>query len=157
LTRMPKFETRHHVPYSASQMYDLVADVESYPQFLPLCEVLRIRSRTPENGLDVLVCDMEVGYHAIRERFTTHVTLDAATCQILARYIDGPFRRLDNRWRFMDTPSGGSDVLFFIDYEFKSMLLQMLMGGMFDIAFRKFTAAFEERARKVYGPADSTA
>jgi coenzyme Q-binding protein COQ10 len=149
---MPKFETRHHVPYSARQMYDLVADVESYPEFLPLCDVLRIRSRAHENGLDVLVCDMEVGYHAIRERFKTQVSLDPTTSQILARYIEGPFRRLENRWRFVDTPTGGSDVHFFIDYEFKSMLLQMLMGGMFDLAFRKFTAAFEERARKIYGP-----
>jgi coenzyme Q-binding protein COQ10 len=148
---MPKFDTRHHVPYSAQQMYDLVADVEAYPEFLPLCEKLRIRTRTQDQDTTVLVCDMEVGYHAIRERFTTRVTLDASASRIDACYIDGPFRRLDNRWRFEDTPGGGSDVHFFVEYEFKSMLLQMLMGSMFDIAFRRFTAAFEDRARKVYG------
>jgi coenzyme Q-binding protein COQ10 len=149
---MPKFETRHPVAFSALQMYALVADVEAYPQFLPLCDALRVRSRAP-NGTsgELLVCDMEVGYGPIRERFSSRVTLDPDGQRIASTYLDGPFRRMDNRWEFLDTAAGRSDVVFFIDYEFKSMMLQMLMGSMFDIAFRRFTVAFEERARKVYG------
>jgi coenzyme Q-binding protein COQ10 len=151
---MPKFETRHPVAYSARQMYDLVADVEAYPEFLPLCDALKVRSRLPygERG-EVLTCAMDVGYGPIRERFTSRVTLDPDAQRINSTYIDGPFRRMDNRWQFQDTAAGRSDVTFFIDYEFKSMMLQMLMGSMFDIAFRRFTTAFEERARTVYGAA----
>jgi coenzyme Q-binding protein COQ10 len=148
---MPKFETRQRVPHSARQMYDLVADVERYPEFLPLCEALRIRSRTPDADGEVLLADMEVGYGAIREKFTSRVTLRPADLKIDVVYVEGPFRRMDNRWRFEDVAPEGSDVIFFIDYEFKSMLLQMLMGSMFDLAFRRFTGAFEARARKVYG------
>ena len=148
---MPRFETRRRVPYSARQMFDLVADVERYPEFLPLCETLRVRSRESKNGHDVLVADMEVGYGAIRERFTSRVALDPARSSILVNYIDGPFKRLENRWNFIDAADGGSDVVFLIDYEFKSIVLQMLMGGLFDTAFRKFTDAFEVRARRIYG------
>ena len=100
------------------------------------------------------MADMEVGYKAIRERFTSRVTLDPAASQILAEYIDGPFSHLTNRWTFVDLESNGNSVSrvdFFIDYAFKSRVLGLLMGGMFDIAFRKFTQAFEERASKVYG------
>jgi coenzyme Q-binding protein COQ10 len=146
---MPKFETRHPVRFTARQMYDLVADVEAYPQFLPLCEALSVRSRAAHGTGAVLVADMLVGYGPIRERFTSKVTLEPDALKIQSTYLDGPFRRMDNRWTFIDT-SDGSDVLFFIDYEFKSMMLQVLMGSMFDVAFRRFTAAFEERARKVY-------
>ena len=152
---MPQFETRRRLPYTARQMYDLVADVERYPEFLPLCDVLRIRSRAPKENGEELICDMEVGYFAIRERFKTRVLLDPAQSRIVANYIEGPFRQLENRWRFTDVAiasGGGSEVDFFIAYEFKSMLLQMLMGSMFDTAFRKFTDAFEQRARQVYGP-----
>ncbi len=149
---MPKFETRHPVTHTARQMYDLVADVEAYPQFLPLCEGLRVRTRTPTptHG-EVLVADMQVGYGLIRERFTSKVTLEPDTLFIGSTYLDGPFKRMDNHWRFHDTSAGRSEVVFFIDYEFKSMMLQMLMGSMFDLAFRRFTAAFEARAHKVYG------
>ena len=155
---MPKFETRHRVPYSARQMYDLVADVERYPEFLPLCEALRIRSRAPEGDGEILLADMEVGFGAIRERFTSRVVLDPPALRIASSYVDGPFRHMDNTWRFEEMAavagkSGGCEVVFFIDYEFKSVILQMLMGSMFDIAFRKFTTAFEDRARKVYGVA----
>ena len=146
---MPKFETRHLVRFTARQMYDLVADVEAYPQFLPLCEALSVRSRAPHGSGEVLVADMHVGYGPIRERFTSRVTLEPEALKIQSTYLDGPFRRMDNRWTFVDTPDG-SDVLFFIDYEFKSMMLQMLMGSMFDLAFRRFTTAFEERARTIY-------
>jgi coenzyme Q-binding protein COQ10 len=150
---MPKFETRHPVSHSARQMYDLVADIEAYPQFLPLCDALTIRTRTPNGTSETLIADMAVGYGPIHERFTSKVTLEPDTLRILSTYLDGPFRRMDNRWQFIDTDDGGSEVHFFIDYEFKSVVLQMLMGSMFDLAFRKFTLAFEERARRVYGAA----
>ncbi len=149
---MPKFETRHPVGHTARQMYDLVADVEKYPEFLPLCDALKVRARVPQGAAgEVLTCAMDVGYGPIKERFTSRVTLNPEALHIHSTYIDGPFRRMDNTWQFVDLSAGRSEVVFFIDYEFKSMMLQMLMGSMFDIAFRRFTAAFEERARKVYG------
>ncbi len=153
---MPKFETRRRVPHTARQMYDLVADVERYPQFLPLCNALRVRSRTPHaDGGEVLLAAMEVGFGAIRERFTSRVTLEPKALRILSAYVDGPFRHMDNRWTFIDAPDtpGSSDVVFFIDYEFKSTLLRILMGNMFDVAFRRFTDAFEKRAKTVYNVA----
>jgi coenzyme Q-binding protein COQ10 len=136
-------------------MYDLVADVEHYPEFLPLCESLRVLRRQPGTGegTEVLVAEMGVGYKAIRERFTTRVGLDRPNLKITAEYIDGPFRHLENRWAFKPGRDGGCDVDFFITYEFKSFALGLLMGKMFDRAFRKFTDAFESRADRVYGRA----
>jgi coenzyme Q-binding protein COQ10 len=148
---MPRFSTRRRVAFTAEQMFALVADVEQYPKFLPLCEALSVRERTRDaEGRDVLVAVMEAGYKAIRERFTSRVTLDGGANRILVTYLDGPFSRLDNVWTFVPTDDG-CEVDFFIDYEFKSFVLQMLMGAMFDQAFRKFTDAFEARARQVYG------
>lgn len=148
---MPRFSTRRRVAFSAEQMFALVADVEQYPKFLPLCEALVVRERTHDGeGREVLVAVMEAGYKAIRERFTSRVTLDRGQNNILVTYLDGPFSRLENIWTFVPVDRG-CDVDFFIDYEFKSFVLQMLMGAMFDQAFRKFTDAFEARARQVYG------
>ena len=151
---MPSFRVTRRVRHSAEQMYDLVADVERYPEFLPLCESLRVirRQDNPEGG-QVLVAEMGVGYKAIRERFTTRVSLDPGARKIVAEYIDGPFRHLENRWTFKDAEGGGCDVDFFITYEFKSRTLGLLMGSMFDRAFRKFTDAFEGRAARIYGAA----
>jgi coenzyme Q-binding protein COQ10 len=131
-------------------MFDLVADVEHYPQFLPLCEALSVRSRKERDGKVLLIADMTVGYKAIRETFTTQVLLNRAEHLIEVKYIDGPFRYLDNRWRFEETATG-SNVHFFIDYEFKSRILGAVMGSMFDRAFRMFSEAFETRATKIYG------
>jgi coenzyme Q-binding protein COQ10 len=147
---MPSFSTRRRVPYTPRQMYDLVADVETYPQFLPLTEGLKIRTRETRNGLDVFTADMTVGYKAIRETFLTQVTLYPDVPKVEARYIDGPFRHLENRWKFHAIP-GGCEIDFFIAYEFKSRMLGLLVGAMFDQAFRKFSDAFEARARTVYG------
>ncbi|KQV81389.1 type II toxin-antitoxin system RatA family toxin [Rhizobium sp. Root1220] len=146
---MPQFETHRPVPHSAEQMFDLVADIERYPQFLPLCDGLTIRSRKERDGKVLLIADMTVGYKAIRETFATQVLLNKAERIIDVKYIDGPFKYLDNRWRFEDT-AAGCDVHFFIDYEFKSRMLGMLMGTMFDRAFRMFSEAFETRAAKIY-------
>jgi len=131
-------------------MFDLVADVETYPQFLPLCEALTVRSRKERDGKVLLVADMTVGYKAIKETFTTQVLLNRAERVIEVKYIDGPFKYLDNRWRFEEKPDGGSTIHFFIDYEFKSRILSALMGSMFDRAFRMFSEAFETRAGKIY-------
>ena len=152
---MPSFRITRWVRHTPQQMYDLVADVEHYPEFLPLCESLRILRRQPGTGegTEVLVAEMGVGYKAIRERFTTRVALDRPNLKIVAEYIDGPFRHLENRWAFKPGRDDGCDVDFFITYEFKSFALGLLMGKMFDRAFRKFTDAFESRADRVYGSA----
>ncbi len=147
---MPQFETRRIVKHSPEQMYALVADVERYPEFLPLCEALTIRSRRERDDKTLLVADMTVGYKAIRETFTTQVLLVPAEHVIDVKYIEGPFRYLDNRWRFEPAGEGGCAVHFFIDYEFKSRILGALMGSMFDRAFRMFSEAFEKRADEIY-------
>ncbi len=132
-------------------MFDLVADVERYPEFLPLCTALRVRkSDVDAQGRKVLIADMEVGYKAIKEKFASRVTLDAAALKILVEYVDGPFSHLENIWSFADEAPTGSSVGFFIDYEFRNRLLGALMGSMFDAAFRRFAQAFEKRADGVY-------
>jgi coenzyme Q-binding protein COQ10 len=149
---MPKFEIRRPVKHTPDRMYALVADIERYPEFLPLCEALTIRSRKERDGKVLLLADMTVGYKAIKETFTTQVLLNPAEQAIDVKYIEGPFKYLDNRWRFEPAAEGGEGcvVHFYIDYEFKSMILGALMGSMFDRAFRMFTDAFETRAGKIY-------
>jgi coenzyme Q-binding protein COQ10 len=150
---MPTFRTVRPVRHSPAQMFALVADVERYPEFLPLCESLRVMRRVQSGeGIETLVASMSVGYKAIRESFTTRVTLDRPRLKITVEYVDGPFKYLENRWTFRQTPAG-CDVEFYINYEFKSFALGILMGSVFDKAFRKFTEAFEERADEIYGVA----
>jgi coenzyme Q-binding protein COQ10 len=149
---MPQHETIRHVRHKPENMFALVADVESYPEFLPLCEALTVRSKKERDGRTVLVADMTVGYKAIRETFTSQVHLKPDELAIDVKYLDGPFRYLTNEWRFEAAPDGGSIVHFFIDYEFKSRVLGAVMGAMFDQAFRMFTSAFEKRADTIYGP-----
>lgn len=148
---MPKFETTHIVQHSAENMFQLVADVEKYPQFLPLCTGLRIKQRRERDGKQMLIADMSVGYKSIKETFTSQVLLNDSENKINVSYVDGPFKYLDNRWTFADREDGTSEVHFYIDYEFKSKMLGMLMGSMFDRAFRMFTNAFERRADEIYG------
>jgi coenzyme Q-binding protein COQ10 len=148
---MPQFSTKHRVRHAAAEMFDLVADVESYPEFVPLCRSLKVRrGRTLPDGREVLVAQMTVAYKFISETFTTRVTLDRTNLQILVEYLDGPFSQLENRWTFRPAGDESCDVEFFISYEFKSRTLAVLMGSMFDIAFRRFATAFEERADLVY-------
>jgi coenzyme Q-binding protein COQ10 len=133
-------------------MFDLVADVERYPEFVPLCRSLRLIRRVPEpEGVEVIVAEMTVAYKLLRERFTSRVTLDRPNLQILVEYLDGPFSRMQNRWSFNPIGDHGCEIEFFIDYEFRSRTLGLLMGAMFDTAFRRFSAAFEKRADQVYG------
>jgi coenzyme Q-binding protein COQ10 len=148
---MPKFETIRRLPYSPRQMFDLVADIEQYPRFFPLCEAIRVISRDKRGDSEVVVAAMDIGYRAIRETITTRVNLDGARQAVRVDLVDGPFRRLENRWRFDGVPSGGCDVRFFITYEFKSLMLQLLVGALFDQAFRRCVSAFEARAKQVYG------
>ena len=132
-------------------MFDLVADVEKYPQFVPLCSALTVKTRAEKDGRTVLVADMTVAYKVIRETFTSRVTLDRQSLTILVEYLDGPFKRMQNRWTFYSVETKVCDVEFFIDYEFRSRTLAMLMGPMFDAAFRRFAVAFEQRADEIYG------
>ncbi|NDW03376.1 type II toxin-antitoxin system RatA family toxin [Jiella pacifica] len=148
---MPKFQTTRHVRHSADQMFALVADVEKYPEFLPLCQALTVRSEREKEGKRLLVADMTVAYKMVRETFTSQVLLKPDERRIEVSYVNGPFKFLDNRWDFVPTGEGSCDVEFFIEYEFKSRTLGMLMGSMFDFAFRRFAVAFEERADKIYG------
>lgn len=149
---MPKFETVRPVRHRPDQMFALVADVERYPEFLPLCQSLRIRDRRESDGKTLLVADMTVAYKMVKETFASQVLLKPEEHRIDVKYVDGPFRYLDNRWDFEPRPGGGCDVKFFIDYEFKSRTLGLLMGSMFDFAFRRFASAFETRADEIYGP-----
>jgi coenzyme Q-binding protein COQ10 len=150
---MPSFSTTRPVAFSPRQMFDLVADVERYPEFLPLCEALTVKKRERAGDKEILIADMTVGYKAIRETFTSRVTLDPATLSVHAasvpEYPSGPFRHVENRWSFAEAP-GGCDVGFSISYEFKSYLMQALVGGLFDRVFRRYTQAFEERAQVIY-------
>jgi coenzyme Q-binding protein COQ10 len=132
-------------------MFDLVADVERYPEFVPLCRSLKVRNRIPEpEGVEILVADMTVAYKLVHESFTSRVTLDRPNLQILVEYLDGPFSKLENRWTFHSTGEQACEVGFFISYDFKSWTLGLLMGSMFDVAFRRFATAFERRADVVY-------
>ena len=149
---MPQFTTTRRVRHSAADMFDLVADVERYPEFVPLCKSLAVRRRSKDGeGRDVIVADMTVSYKLIRETFTSRVTLDRGKREILVEYQEGPFRAMNNRWRFHPTGEQASEIQFFIAYEFRSRTLGLLMGSIFDAAFRRFSAAFERRADQVYG------
>jgi coenzyme Q-binding protein COQ10 len=148
---MPELSTTKRVHHGAAEMFDLVADVEHYPEFVPLCQSLTVRERSKADGKEVIVADMTVAYKLVRQTFTSRVTLDRPNLQILVEYLEGPFRRLNNTWKFRAVEPRISDVQFFIAYEFQSRALGMLMGAMFDTAFRRFAGAFERRADEVYG------
>jgi coenzyme Q-binding protein COQ10 len=149
---MPRFTSKRRVHHSAAHMFDLVADVERYPKFVPLCQSLKIRQHTSRpDGTEVVVADMTVSFKLVRESFTSRVTLDRPHLKILVEYLRGPFSNLENRWTFEPQGENASEVGFYLAYEFKSRMLAMLMGTMFDTAFQRFAAAFEKRADVVYG------
>jgi coenzyme Q-binding protein COQ10 len=137
---------RRRLPYSPEQLFDLVADVERYPEFLPWCVGARVRERTP--GL--VVADLLIGYRMVRERFTSRVILDRPG-RIDVSYSDGPFRYLDNHWLFQPEPDGGCTIDFFVDFEFRSRMLQKIIEVLFNEAVRRMVGAFETRARNLYG------
>jgi coenzyme Q-binding protein COQ10 len=159
---MPQFSTRRRVRHSAEDMFDLVADIERYPEFVPLCRAMRVVRRTELADRDIVVAEMQVAYNLIQEKFASRVTLIRREHTILVEYLDGPFRRMENRWTFRPVGGEGAgadqsakppacEVEFFISYEFRSRALGLLMGAMFDTAFRRFASAFESRADAVFG------
>ena len=152
---MPSYRTTRRVHHTPDHMFALVADVERYPEFVPLCQNLVIRRRQSEDdGRETIVADMRVGYKAVRETFTSQIVLDHANRVIEVEYLQGPFRELRIHWTF--TPESGSSgteeclIGFSISYEFRNRMLGLLMGSMFDSAFRRFAEAFEQRANIVY-------
>lgn len=153
---MHVFEIKHTVAHSADDMFRLVADVESYPKFLPLCEALKLKRRETRDGKEVLTATMVVGYKLIRESFTTEVILDTEARSIAVHYLDGPFSYLENRWSFRPLTSKACEIDFYIAYRFRSRLLERLMGGLFDKAVRRYTISFEERADAIYGEATTS-
>ena len=150
---MPQFSTKRRVKHSPADMFDLVADVERYPEFVPLCRAMRVIRRTKSGDREVVVAQMTVAYKLIKETFTSRVTLDRERLQIVVEYLDGPFSRMENQWHFHPATETTCEVGFFIAYEFKSRTLGLLMGAMFDVAFRRFASAFEHRADLVFGRA----
>ena len=153
---MHVYELKHTVAHSADDMFRLVADVELYPKFLPLCEALKLKGRETRDGKEVLIATMVVGYKLIRESFTTEVILDAEARSIVVHHLDGPFSYLENRWSFRPLTSKACEIDFYIAYSFRSRLLERLMGGLFDKAVRRYTTAFEERADATYGEATTS-
>lgn len=150
---MPDFTTVRRVPHSTEKMFAIVADVERYPEFLPMCDNLIITDTKDQNGTKILEADMTIGFGGFKETFKSEVTIDEAKGTITTKAISGPFDHMQNSWRFKKIDTGGdrdaSDVHFAIDYKFKSKTLEMLMGGMFDKAFRKYADSFEERANSI--------
>src|SRR5271156_6986547 len=127
---MPQFSTKRRVAHSAADMFNLVADVEHYPEFVPLCRTLTVLKRTREDeGREVIVADMTVAYKLVRETFTSRVTLDRPKLEILVEYLEGPFRKMNNRWSFRPAGERACAVEFLIDYEFSSRTLAILIGA----------------------------
>lgn len=151
---MPTYRTVRRVRHAADDMFALVTDVERYPQFLPWCLACPVRQRiVSADGIETITADMTVGFRAIRETFTSRAMFDPADRKIAVEYLDGPFRYLDNTWHFVPVETEVTDIEFYISYEFRSRALALVMGAMFDIAFRRFAEAFERRADALFGKA----
>ncbi|WP_282029444.1 type II toxin-antitoxin system RatA family toxin [Paracoccus marcusii] len=152
---MPNHRDSRNLPYSARQMYDLVADIESYPQFLPWNSAARIRTRTTRpDGAEEITADLVISFKVFRERFGSRVVLwpeQDGVWKIDTEYLDGPFKYMRSGWSFKDRPEGGCHVEFFVDFEFKNAILQRLIGVVFHEAMSRIVRAFEDRARKLYG------
>ncbi|SDW91034.1 type II toxin-antitoxin system RatA family toxin [Litoreibacter albidus] len=148
---MPSHREKRKLPYSADQMYSLVADVAEYPEFLPWCSAARIRSRTQEGAAEVVLADLVISFKVFRERFGSKVTLWADDMKIDTEYLDGPFKFLKSTWDFRDVEEGGCEVEFFVDFEFKNRILQGAAGLFFNEAMQRIVRAFEGRADTLYG------
>ena len=142
-------ETRS-LPYTARQMYDLVAEVSKYPDFLPWCAAARVRKTTELGDHSVMEADLVISFKVFRERFGSRVTMWPEKMSIDTEYLDGPFRFLKSTWSFVDTDSG-CDVSFFVDFEFRNALLQGIIGVVFNEAMHRIVRAFENRAADLYG------
>ena len=148
---MPTHRETRVLPYSAAEMYDLVADVESYPKFLPWNAAARIRSRRREGDHEVMEADLVISFKVFRERFGSRVVLRPGPRRIETEYIDGPFRHMRSTWEFRDRPEGGSTVDFFVDFEFRNAILQGIIGVVFNEAMQRVVRAFERRAAELHG------
>ena len=149
---MPRHSETKYLPYSPEQMFDLVADVARYNEFLPWVSAVRVRSASETE----MVADLIVGFNAFKERFTSRVTKTRPSA-ITVDYIEGPLKYLKNEWRFEPAPEGGTNIFFSVDFAFKSRLFETLAGAMFDRALRRMTGAFEQRAVALYGSSKSSA
>jgi coenzyme Q-binding protein COQ10 len=148
---MPTWSEKRRLPYTPEQLYELVVDVERYPEFLPWCLAAKIRKRQGE----MIHADLVIGFKMFRERFTSKITLSPPD-RIDVAYADGPFRYLDNHWIFVPTPDG-TEIDFFVDFEFKNRVLQKVIEVLFNEAVRRMVAAFEARAKALYAPIPGTA
>lgn len=149
---MPTHSETRALPYTAQEMYDLVADVGSYPKFLPWNSAARIRTRRPgPDGSEVMEADLVISFKVFRERFGSRVTLWPAQHRIDTEYLDGPFRYMKSNWHFRPAP-GGCEVEFFVDFEFRNAILQGIIGVVFNEAMQRVVRAFERRAVDLYGP-----
>ena len=148
---MPAHSETRTLPYTARQMYDLVADVPSYPEFLPWCAAARIRQRAQLGDHEVMEADLVISFKVFRERFGSRVTLWPERMQIDTEYLDGPFRYMESTWRFADV-EGGCEVHFDVDFEFRNRVLQGVVGVVFNDAMQRIVRAFERRAAELYGP-----
>lgn len=147
---MPTHSETRKLPYTAQQMYDLVADVASYPKFLPWCAAARIRSRTPKGDHEVMEADLVISFKVFREKFGSRVVLWPDDMKIDTEYLDGPFRYMKSNWAFRDA-EGGCEVDFYVDFEFKNAMLQRIIGVVFNEAMQRIVRAFERRAEELYG------
>lgn len=140
------------MPYTAQQMYDLVADVGRYPEFLPWCAAARIRRQEVQpDGSEVMEADLVISFKVFRERFGSRVVLWPGDKKIDTEYLDGPFKYMKSNWAFADAPGGGCEVSFFVDFEFRNAILQKIIGVVFNEAMQRIVRAFENRAQALYG------
>lgn len=146
---MPTHAEKRFLPYRPEQLFELVAEVDKYPEFLPWCIAARIRERRD----DLLIADLVIGFKGIRERFTSRVKLDRPDLRIDVSYEEGPFRYLNNHWMFIPA-NGGCEIDFFVEFEFRSRILQTVIGVLFNEAVRRMVTAFETRAAALYTPAE---
>ena len=142
---MPSHAEKRHLQFSASQMFNLVSDIEKYPEFLPWCMGLRIKNR----NADLIVADMVIGYKMFREQFTSKVKLTAPD-RIDVMYEDGPFKYLNNKWVFIDKEDGSCIIDFYVDFEFNSKFMEKMVGSIFGEAVKVMVNAFERRAKIIY-------
>ena len=148
---MPTHAEKRRMPYSADQMYALIADIETYPEFLPWCSGCRIRDKREEGTRKIVDADLIISFKVFRERFGSRVTMDPQANEIIVEYLDGPFKYLKNHWRFQPVSDTECEVDFFVDFEFKSRTLQAIIGVVFGEAMRRIVRAFEDRAKVLYG------
>jgi len=149
---MPRHSEVKHLPYSPEQLFELVADVARYDEFLPWVTAVRVRS----NSDTEMVADLIVGFNAFKERFTSRVTKHRPD-RICVDYVEGPLKFLKNEWRFERADDGGTNLFFSVDFAFKNRIFESLAGAMFDRALRRMTGAFEQRAAALYGSSSSSA